>query len=277
MARKSIKPIKVSRAIKETIQNFLSDDGPTLAAALSFYAILSLIPLMMIVVSILGHFLGQSEAAMNSIIRLISEGVPQLTPSFLKNFSSLIQRKMTGGWAGVVVLFFVASLLFSNLEKVLDKIFQSAHKRNFFHSKLLSVLFIFMISVLLFVPSILKNIDFLFFFFKIPVEIEKITQENTFFFLLGWASFVMVLAMVPKKQVNIKLNCLGGLCFGALLIGVKLIFRWYTAFSLERFHLVYGSLTALILVFLWIFYLMNLFIFSAEFVGVLQRYYHPED
>lgn len=267
MPKKKNTPLKI---VSQTLLNFRKDEGFTLAAALSFYAVLSMIPLTMIVVSILGQIVGHSELVLASIVRLIQESIPALTPSFIKNLSSIVQRKMTGGWAGIIVLFFVASVLFSNLEKVLDKIFTPSQKRNFLQSKLLSVLFIFIIAVLMFVPSMFKNLDQIFDFLGIPLALEFLSRGPFFFFFVAWASFVVVLALVPKYAVNLKFNCAGGLLFALLLMAAKTIFYWYTQYSLERFHLVYGSLTAIILVFMWIFYLMNLFILCAEFVGVLQ-------
>lgn len=254
----------------EALRHFREDDGFTLAAALSFYAILSLIPLTMIVVSILGHWVGQSEQAMQNILRFISDTIPYLSPTFLKNLSTLIHRKLSGGWVGVVALFLVASVLFSNLEKVLDKIFESNRKRNFFHSKLLSVFFIFLIALLMFIPSVLKSFDYLLALIHVPFQLEKISEGPIFYFLMAWSSFVLVLSVVPKHQVKFQYNAIGGLMFAALMIAVRWLFQWYILFSLERFQLVYGSLTAVILIILWIFYFMNLFIFCAEFVGLLQ-------
>lgn len=254
----------------DTLRHFLADDGFTLAAALSFYAILSLLPLSMIVVSILGYFLGESKTVIDSILQLVSDTIPYLSPTFLKNLSGLIQQKLTGGWVGVIALFLVASLLFNNLEKVLDKIFESTRKRNFFHSKLLSVFFIFLIALLMFVPSVLKNIDGLFLFLNIPISLGQLNQGSFFFFMIAWSGFVMVLALVPKHEVNFKLNALGGLLFAFLLFLARFAFKWYIALSLERLHLLYGSLTAIILIILWIYYLMSLFILCAEFVGNLQ-------
>ncbi len=267
--------VKFSLVFTESIRHFREDDGFTLAAALSFYAILSLIPLSMIVVSIFGHFVGDSETTLKNIITLVSESIPYLSPTFLDNLSSLIQRKVTGGWLGVGVLFLLASVLFTNLEKVLDKIFESTRKRNYFHSKLLSVFFIFLIALLFFVPTVLKNLDHLFSTINIPLHIDHVAEGSFFFFLVSWMSFLIVLALVPRHQVQWKLNCIGATVFALLMIGGRFVFRWYTAFSMDRFHFIYGSMTAIILIMLWIFYLMNLFIFCAELVGVLQS--HPHD
>lgn len=256
----------------ESLRQFRKDDGFTLAAALSFYAILSLIPLTMILVSIFGHFVGDSESTLKNIMNLVSETIPYLSPTFLENLSSLIQRKVSGGWLGVGVLFLLASVLFSNLEKVLDKIFAATRKRNYFHSKLLSVAFIFLIALLFFVPTMMKNLDHFFSLISIPLHVEHVAEGGVFFFIVAWMSFLIVLALVPHHQVEWSLNAIGASVFAVLLIGARFIFRWYTSFSMDRFHLVYGSLTSITLIILWVFYLMNLFIFCAELVGVMQNH-----
>ncbi|MFO1518947.1 MAG: YihY/virulence factor BrkB family protein [bacterium] len=256
---------------RETVRAFREDDVLTLAAALSFYAILSLIPLSMILVSLLGHFLGQSEEVLGRIIAFITEVIPNLSPPFLHSLSAIISRKVTSGWIGTAFLFLVASVLFTNLEKILDKIFGSLRSRNFFHSRLLSVAFIFLTAVLLFIPAVIKNIGAALPFSDLSLAWAPYFTGNFFFFLVGWLSFVLVVAVVPNHEVRFKYNVLGGLLFALLLTIAKYVFRWYTGFSLARFNLVYGSLTALVLIILWIFYLINLLLLCAELVGVLQR------
>jgi membrane protein len=256
---------------KETIVAFRKHDGFTLAAALSFYAILSLIPLSMIVVSFMGHLLGNSEEAVERIIQLMTEAIPHLTPTFIKDLTAIIHRKMTSGWIGGVSLVIVASILFTNLEKILDKVFGAIRSRNFFHSRLLSIALIFTTSLFLFVPAVFRAVDLSLKRFRIPMMLTSLTTGDLFFLLVGWLIFILMIEVVPNHHVRWRYNMLGGAVFAVLLMGVKYIFRWYTGFSFDRFHLVYGSLTALVLIILWIFYLMNLFILCAELVAVLQK------
>lgn len=258
----------------QALFNFKRDDGFTLAAALSFYTLTSLIPLLMIVVSVLGHLLGRSEEAWNRINQLLTNAIPALPAVFLYHLRTLIDRKLsvvTLGWVGLFILFIFASILFSNFEKILDKIFGSVKSRNFFHSRLLSIASIFMTALLLFVPGVLKNIDQYLSRHSIPIPLSSLTTDNLFFFLVAWVSFILVLAVAPNHQVKFRYNLIGGFVFSMLLMIVKFLFRFYITFSFSRLNAVYGSLTALIVFIVGIFYLMNLFILSAELVAVLQK------
>jgi YihY family inner membrane protein len=255
---------------KETAVSFRKDDGMTLAAALSFYSILSLIPLSMIVVSILGHIIGQSDEALGRIMEAMTEVIPTLSPRFLHEISNIINRKVTSGWIGIVVLFFVASVLFTNLEKTLDKIFKALRSRNFFHSRLLSIAFIFVTALLLFVPAVLKTVDLALNHYHIPITLGFLIRGDLFFMLVSWFGFVLVVSVVPNHEVRFKYNLIGGGVFAILLMLAKYLFRWYTAFSLPRLNLVYGALTSLVLIILWIFYFITLLLLCAELVGILQ-------
>jgi membrane protein len=255
----------------ETWTCFREDDGFTLAAALSFYAILTLVPLSLIVFSLIGHWLGRSEEALAKIIELVTGIIPSLTPPVIGALTSIINRQWTSGWIGGMVLVFIASVLFTNLERVLDKVFRALRSRNFFHSRLLSVAFIFMTALLFFIPAVLKRLDESLLRHHIPISFTPLITGDLFFFLVGWVSFVLIVAVVPHHRVELKYNISGGLAFAVLLVIAKYLFRWYTDFSLVRLNLVYGWMTALILIILWIFYLMNLLILCAEWVAVLQR------
>src|SRR3990167_1094289 len=102
--------------LKKVGQKFLTDDGFTLSAAISFYAIFSLVPLTLIIISVFGHYLGQSDALFDQIMVWIGETLPNLQQEFVEFLKSLVSKKLARGWIGLVALIFVASLLFSNIE-----------------------------------------------------------------------------------------------------------------------------------------------------------------
>jgi len=260
------------KVVHGTFHAFRQHDGLTLAAALSFYATLSLIPLSMISVSILGHFLGQSDEALGRIMEFITEVIPTFSPQFIQELTAIINRKLTSGWIGIAFLILVASILFTGLEKALDKVFGSVRRRNFFHSRLLSIAFLFLISLLWFVPGVFKAVDTALSYHQIPISLAPLIHGDLFFFWVSVLSFVLVLEVVPNHEVKIRYNLIGGVLFAGLLMSAKYLFRWYTAFSLARLNLVYGALTSLVLIILWIFYLITLLLLCAELVAILQKH-----
>ena len=54
--------------LRDAGRKFYADDCPTLAAAISFYALLSLIPVMFLIVAILGYVLGSSQETFNAVL-----------------------------------------------------------------------------------------------------------------------------------------------------------------------------------------------------------------
>ena len=76
---------------------------------------------------------------------------------------------------------------------------------------------------------------------------------------------------VPKERVSYRYAFFGALVFSSLLWVAKTLFHAYILFSFKRLSFLYGSLTALILLMSWIYYLSAVFIFCARFVGVLQE------
>ncbi len=256
---------------QKTLHAFREDDGFNLAAALSFYTILSLVPLSMIVVSILGHYFGNSDEAYQRSLQLLTDAIPSLSPKFMAQWKTLIYRKVATGWIGGVSLFLIATVLLTNLEKILNKIFGADRSRHFLHSRLLSVGLIFLFALLTFVPGVIHALEGIFHFFHLPLSLDFLTTGHVFSFLVSWISFVLVMAFVPNHRVEFKPNVAGGFVFALLLMLAKIIFREYTAFSFQQMNVLYGSFSALVLVILWIFYLNNLVILCAELVGVLQE------
>ncbi|MBI2336936.1 MAG: YihY/virulence factor BrkB family protein [Deltaproteobacteria bacterium] len=257
--------------LKKVGQKFLSDDGFTLSAALSFYAIFSLVPLTLIIISVFGHYLGQSDALFNQIIVWIGETLPNLQPEFVEFLKSLVSKKFTRGWIGLIALIFIASLLFSNIEHALEKIFSSHKKRNFWHSTLFSIGLTFLTCILFFVPTfgafIVKMVEG----FGVQIPVQTIFQGKPFFLFSHFFLFVMALWIIPRTKIHWRSKLIGAAIFSLMSLLAREVFKIYVVVSFDRFHFIYGSLALLVLLILWIYYLAMLFLSCAELVSVLER------
>lgn len=262
--------------LKTAAVEFYADDGFNLAAGLAFFAMLAAIPMVMILVSILGHFLGQSEQLFGEISGWVQSTVPVVEPDFIEFLRTLVDKKLTSGWIGILFLFFVASFLFANIEHLLDKILKSSRKRNFWHSRILSIGFIFLTCFVLFALLSLKVVNPFLIQYGIPVERFALIQGNFTYFLAHFTFFVLLLRLAPNELMRIRHIVLSGLVFGGLTVVASMFFRWYIQIALERYHFIYGSLTVLVLMVLWIYYVSIIFVFSAELVNSLQKNYPPE-
>ena len=89
-------------------------------------------------------------------------------------------------------------------------------------------------------------------------------------------AFFLLLRVVPNRDMHTKELFLGATLFGGLTLLARLIFRWYMGWALVRYSYVYGSLTVLVILVLWIYYWSVIFVFCSEVVSALQQLYPRE-
>jgi len=270
-------PSKLYQILRHTFREFRQDDGFNLAAGLSFFAILSTIPLAMIVISFFGHLLGQQDQVFEQIQGWVQGTIPGVQPEFIDFLRQLLDKKMNSGWLGLLFLFFVASLLFTNLEHLLDKVFKSSKKRNFLHSRAFSILLLILTSFLFFVPS---QLNLLTQHLSATGWLLKVFQflSGDMSYLIGHAVvFFLLLEFIPNQSMPKAKIAIGAVLFSVWTVLARQLFRWYMGTALERYHFIYGSLTLLIVLVVWIYYLALLFVFCAELVSALQELYPNEE
>lgn len=257
--------------LRDVIKKFLEDDGINLAAGLSFFAILSTIPLALVLISVLGHFLGHQDQIFAQIANWVQSSIPEVKPEFLQFLRQLVDKKVSTGWLGIGSMFLVASLIFSNIEHLLNKVFATVRRRNYWHSKLFSIFLIIVTALLFFIPSQLEWI-----LRKLPQEgwflklVQVFSGDFADFFAHGLV-FFLILNFVPKQSMPKKKIAIGAVVFAVLTVLVRQLFRLYMGHALARYHYIYGSLSVLVVLILWIYYLSILFVFCSEVVSVLQR------
>lgn len=257
------------------IKNFFRHDDFYLATHISFCAVLSLIPMILIAVSIVGYLLGSSTEVYHHLVHAIADLLPKGQEFLTKNLNEVVSQRHSLGILGVVILIFIATLLFGAIERALDIIFEAERSRNFFHSRLVAILMIGTISLFFFLPTAadlltrgLARFGFLF-------PLGDILRGKLFFFLFSFSAFVLMVVMIPNHRVRFRHALSGGLFFAFGIHIAKQIFRWYILRSFEQYNLIFGSLTALVLLLLWIFYVSNILLVSAEIVAALQLRDHP--
>ena len=261
------------KIVRDLFKSYKDHDCFSLAANISFFALLSLIPLLMIATSVAGYVLGGTEGLFNQVVTAFTDILPRGQEQFSANLNAIVSNKSRIGWVGVGFLLFIASLLFSSIEHAFDRIFQSVKSRNFFHSRLISVLLVFGVTFILFLPTMIGFFKATLAKFSIHVPLSSLATNKAFFVVMLIASFVVAVIIMPNRDVKFRWAVIGGVFF-AVGVGIaKCLFRWYIATAFDRYNIIYGSLTALVVTIIWIYYLANVLLLSSELVAVLQRRY----
>lgn len=229
----------------------------------------------MITMSVTGFVLGSSHELFNSIVSAVTDILPSGKEELSQNLNNIVSGRSRLGGVGVVFLLFIASLLFSSVEHALDRIFQSVKKRNFFHSRLISVLLVFGVTFFLFTPTVVDLFQTGLEQFNINVPLGDLATNRMFFAGMLVVAFVLVVKVIPNHNVQIRYAVVGGIFFALGMAAAKFIFRWYVAQAFDRYNVIYGSLTVLVVTVVWIYYIANILLLSSEIAAVLQRRYGP--
>ncbi len=260
------------KLIIKIFKSFLDDECFAMSANISFCALLSLIPLTMIMVSIAGYFLGSSAEVFNQIVNGILSVLPVGKDEFIANMQSIMEKKSSLGMIGILFLVFIATILVGSIERAFDRIFKSIKRRNFFHSRLIGIALIFWITLLFFLPTMARILEGLLADYGFNFPLSEYFTTHIFTVLVSFLAFTVGAVVIPNQKVYARYTIIGGLFFSLGIIIAKIIFRWYIDFAITRYNIIYGSFTAAVLLILWIYYLSNVLLFSAEIVAQIQAW-----
>jgi membrane protein len=257
---------------KETfLHTFYRDNCSLLAAGISFYALLSVIPLFLVFLSAAGFILHSSEKALGAVMMLLMKTFPASTTAVFKLLSDLIQKKAVFGVIGLAGLVWAASRIFSAVENAMNVVWKVKKGRAYWHSKFLSLLLV-PISVLI----MLSSIAFTAFYtvarhLTIPLIGLKVSEATfmsrifTIFFplILGFLLFFLIYKIIPNRKVYTKAALIGAICSSVMWEGAKFLFDIYIK-NYAHFERIYGSLGTPVVMLIWIYYSAFIILIGAE-------------
>ncbi|MBE7159267.1 MAG: YihY/virulence factor BrkB family protein, partial [Rhodospirillales bacterium] len=159
-----------AKLLKETASKWSEDKCPTLGAALAYYTVFSLAPLMLVLLAVFGLIYGGSAAAQEKITKQLSYFVDQSTVDVIKDIAANAAKPSKGVLAtvvGVVVALFGASGVFGQLQEALDTIWSVKPKpgagiMGFIRTRFLSFAMVGGVCFLLLVSLTLSSVVHLF-------------------------------------------------------------------------------------------------------------------
>ena len=264
--------------LKRTFWEWLEDQAPTLGAALAYYTVFSLAPLLIIVISIAGLVLGK-EAAQGQIFQelrgLLGTESGKAVQDIVQSTSADPSTSLLASVVGFVTLLFGASGVFGQLQTSLNAIWgvQPKPGRGLFgivRDRFLSFGFILAIGFLLLVSLVLTAaIAFLGqqFGSMIP-RMEALVQSlNSILSVAGITLlFAMLFKFLPDARIAWHDVWIGAFITAALFTVGKFALGFYLGKSGVASS--YGAAGSLIVLLLWVYYSSQIVFFGAELTQV---------
>jgi membrane protein len=261
------------KLIKDSISAFFEDEALSRGAAMAFYAVTSLAPILLIVIAIAGLVFGH-EAAQQRIIGqlagLIGNSSADMLRSAMQSASGTTSGTV-GTIIGVVTLLVTASGVFGEMQSALNAIWKTKPKGSttsrLIRARAASLGLVAALGFLLIVSLVMSAGiaavgDIVNGFLPFGKLILGVIEVLISFILLA-VMFTVVYKLLPDRKLEWRDVIVGACVTSALFTVAKSLIGWYLGSSSVASG--YGAAGALIIVLLWIYYSSEIFLLGAEF------------
>ncbi len=262
------------------LKSFKANQGMLLAGAVAYYALLSIVPLLILSVIALSHLLDQAEL-LQTVGRYLEWLIPGQSGAIVQELARFLSHREVLGWVLLGSMLFFSSLAFTVLENAMSVIFHhrvAVRRRHVVISAAIPYAYILSLGFgLLFVTLAAGSLQVL--GEKHVVFLWRTWSlgglSGTLLYLLGLAGEVFVLASIylvmPVGRPPLS-HALFGAVAAALLWEVsRHLLLWYFA-TLSQIGTVYGTLTTAIAVLLSLEIAATLLLLGAQVIAEYERF-----
>jgi membrane protein len=269
---------KIWKVLVATFSGFIDDNGLKLSASLAYYTVFSLAPLLILVISLAGLFLG-NDAAANKLYPQISQYVGSQAALQIQEMLKSLQLSGKTGVAviiGVVTLLVGASSIFVEIQDSLNMIWRVKAKpkkgwlkliqnRFLSFSLIVSLGFLLLVSLVInFLMDALSKKLLHFLPYITGLLIKGINLGITLIVIS--VLFGIIFKVLPDVKIRWK-DVRSGAIFTALLFMLgQYIISLYIQYTAQSST--YGAAGSIIVILLWIYYTAAILYVGAEFTQV---------
>ena len=268
--------------IRHTLSDWVKDNIPTYGAALAFYTIFSIAPLLIILVAVAGYFFGDA-ATTGQLEEYMSQLMGQELAQTIQGFVLDAYKPASGIIATVIslgLILFMATTIVTQLKSTLNNIWNVATReevsgfKRFIIDRFIALALIlifaslFMVSmvmdvILIYLESYLDPI--------IPGGVKIWSTLNTVFsFLVLVILFAITFKLLPDVQIRWSDVAVGAVVTALLfLLGVRLI-SFYMGMATTS---TYGAAGSFVVFLIWVYYNAMVFFLGAEFTYIYTMRY----
>ena len=267
----------VLRFLLDTVKAFFRQGCPSLAAALAFFSLLSLFPLVFLLLYGISFLVNQNVIGEQFILSFLKGFLPSLGEHLAEELhrTSVLE---SARWLVFLSFFWFGGLVFYELDYALNVVFESTQKRHPLISTAVSIALLSSTGLLLFISyGATQTITFLAAYAPrlwgldlVALAAHDFHLTYTLPFALAFLTVSLLYRFVPRRRPRWRDAMAGALLFGLLWVAAKLLFVNYGDYATVYARL-YGSLLEVVLLLLWVYYSAGLLLFSGIIAHNLRQ------
>jgi YihY family inner membrane protein len=261
------------------VKGFRANQGFLLAGAVAYYTLLSIVPLLILLLIGLSHFVDQAQLVM-TLTHYLDMVVPGQTDAVMDELAAFLKHRGVIGWVLIVTLVFFSSLAFTVLENAMSVIFHhrvAIRRRHFLISALIPYFYITFLGIgLLLVTVVAGTLQAI---GRETVQVFGATWSlrglsGALLYLIGVGGEVLVLTSIylvmPVGRLSVRTALIGGVTATLLWEIMRHLLVWYFS-TLSQVRIVYGSLTTAIVVLLSLEVAAMVLLLGAQVIAEYER------
>jgi YihY family inner membrane protein len=273
----------IGKFVVGTLKAFRANQGLLLAGAVAYYALLSIVPLLILIVIALSHVVDEA-ALIDAMSRYLGWLVPGQGDAITRELSNFLEHRQVLGWVLLGTMIFFSSLAFTVLENAMSVIFHhrvAIRRRHFLVSAVLPYCYIVLLGVGALLVTLVsgslqamgdKSVEFLGRTWYLG------GVSGALLYLLGLAGEILILASIylvmPVGRLSVRHAMIGGATAALLWELTRHILLWYFE-TLSRVGEVYGAFTTAIVILLSFEILATLLLYGAQVIAEYERMERP--
>ncbi len=265
------------------LTRFSENQSAVDSAGLTFYAVFSLFPLLLVIISV-GSFILERFMSHEEIFDLVFNAVPMYQDVIRENITSVLEKRGAIGIIGLLSLLWSASGYFNTLVGAMNEAWPGIKPRGFFRKRLIAIGMILLLIVLLIVSILSTSIIDILSRMQIPLGGSvKLYDTDLWKFINNYLPYIMTFVIfyllyfyTPNVKVKKRAALMGAL-FAALIWNVvNMGFTWYVSSRYFQYDIIYGSLSTIVSLLFWIYLTNMVLLFGAYLTASVQYKYFPE-
>ncbi|HBH87823.1 MAG TPA: ribonuclease R [Syntrophaceae bacterium] len=263
----------------EVLRGFKRNQGLLLSGAVAYYTLLSFIPLSILILIVLSHFVGE-EQLFTTISTYMEMVLPGSAAILTEHARAFIQHRNVIGIIGLLVMLFFSSIAFTTLENAMSVIFfhrVRIQRRHFLTSAVIPYVYIFLMAlgILLvsFIAGVLETLEEM----KLVIFGWGLSLKGApgiALYIIGMIGEVLMLTslylVMPVGRIMFHHALLGGITATVLWEIIRRVLVWYYS-ALSLVNLIYGSFATAVVFLLSIEAAALILLLGAQVIAELER------
>jgi YihY family inner membrane protein len=270
--------VRLFRFLLRVLRQFRRNQGLLLSGAVAFYTLLSIVPLTILALIVLTHFI-EEQQLIHTLSTYLEMVVPGYAATLTEQVRAFLEHRKAVGIIGFLVMLFFSSSAFSMLENAMSVIFFQRviiQRRNFLISAIIPYVYIFVMGLgIVLVSFIVGAIE--------TLESRQVTilgwslnlggATGVALYVLGIVGEVLMLTSVylvmPVVRVRFRHALIGGITAAVLWELTRRVLFWYYA-AVSMVNVIYGSIAITVVALLSIEVVAVILLLGAQVIAELE-------